>query len=153
MTDTDLENLEKAKEALDKCDFRVAFNLLSPFAEKGNAMAQYFVGWMLENILNFTDLTRADELKKVEKLYKASAEQDYYFAQFGLARYYHKNWRVQHDYVLAYMWYSIATFWGSAEAEDGKREVAKLMSPEQIEEAEKKTKAYRIEWEKRNPVE
>ena len=72
--------------------------------------------------------------------YLRGAERGYAIAQFNLGVSYAEGELVARDYVLAYMWFSVAADQGEDEALEKCDEVANLMTPEQIAEAEKMAK-------------
>jgi hypothetical protein len=63
-------------------------------------------------------------------------------AQFALGLLYHAGKGVKKSYVKAYMWYSLAEANGHKRAAKNKSDLARKMSLDQIEEAEKLSKEY-----------
>jgi TPR repeat protein len=84
----------------------------TPLAKQGNAVAQYFLGFMY---LNGDGVTQ--DYKSAAKWYRLAAEQGYAGAQFSLGYLYEKGQRVPQDYKTAVKWYKLAAEQGNASAQ------------------------------------
>ena len=102
-------------------------------AEKGNAIAQFILGFMYENGEGVSQ-----DYKKAEKWYHKAAEQGDTDAQYNLGELYdNDSLGVTHDYVMSHMWFTIAGVSGYQDALNKRDSVAEKMSPSQIQEAQK----------------
>ena len=114
-------------------DYKTAVKWYTLSAEQGIAEAQYNLGLMYENGQGV-----AQDYKKAVKLFTLSAEQGDAFAQSNLGWMYDQGKGVAQDYVKAHMWFNIAAIDGSSKKAAPNRDiVAKLMTPAQIEKAQK----------------
>ena len=101
-------------------------------AEKGNAIAQFILGFMYENGEGVSQ-----DYKKAEKWYHKAAEQGDTDAQYNLGNFYNNdNLGVAHDYVMSHMWFNIAGVNGYQDAFTRRDSVAEKMTPSQIQEAQ-----------------
>jgi len=123
---------EDGVAAYERGEYATALKLLRPLAEQGVAEAQYKLGDMYDNGLGVPQ----DETEAV-KWFRKAAEQDYGLAQFQLGIRYLVGRGVPQDYVLAHMWLNIAAAPGDETAEYARDNAAKLMTPDQIAEAQR----------------
>ncbi|CBE68066.1 MAG: hypothetical protein F9K13_13810 [Candidatus Methylomirabilis oxygeniifera] len=130
------KNEERARELYRKAanlgDY-VAKRILEekPLAEKGNAEAQFWIGerWLGgDGVVEDID----EALRCLEK----AAEQGYVSAIRTLGFIYQKGWHAPQDFVLAHKWYNIAASLEDQKSRWDRDEVARLMTPEQIGEAQ-----------------
>jgi len=70
------------------------------------------------------------------KWYEVAAEQGYSKAQHNLAVMYVKGYGVAQNYVTAHMWFNLAAANGEVAAIKGRDDLAKLMTPQQIAQAQ-----------------
>jgi TPR repeat protein len=102
-------------------------------AEKGNAIAQFILGFMYENGEGVSQ-----DYKKAEKWYHKAAEQGDTDAQYNLGKLYDNgNLGVAHDYVMSHMWFTIAGDKGYQDAFNKRDSIAEKMTSSQIQEAQK----------------
>ena len=101
-------------------------------AEKGNAIAQYILGFMYENGEGVSQ-----DYRKAEKWYYKAAEQGIADAQYNLGKMYADSSGATQDYVMSHMWFSIAGENGDQDAFNKRDSVAEKMTPSQIQEAQK----------------
>jgi uncharacterized protein len=96
--------LQTGIAAYNAHDYPRAARLLLPLAQRGNAMAQTYVGFMFQNGRGLPQnyVAAAD-------WYRAASEQGVPVAQFQLGLMYDKGHGVPQDYVLAYKWLNVAT--------------------------------------------
>ena len=110
-------------------------------AQKGNAIAQFILGFMYENGEGVPQ-----DYKKAEKWYHKAAEQGDTDAQYNLGNLYdNENLGVAHDYVMSHMWFTIASVNGYQDAFKKRDSVAEKMTPSQIQEAQKLAREWMAE--------
>ncbi len=132
-------------------------------AEKGDATAQFNLGLMYMN-----DLGVEKDYAEAVKWYRKSAEQGNANAQNILGIMYEKGNGVEKDYVEALKWYNKAAFsnlmllsqWKGPQrpelsetepdAAKNAADLKKLMSPQQVGEAQKRTKELKALIEAKN---
>lgn len=112
-------------------------------AEQGKAYAQFNLGKMYAKGKDVPQ----DDLEAV-KWYRKAAEQGHGSAQNNLGVKYSKGEGVLQDYVQAYMWFSLAEAKRIAVGRKNRDEIEKLMTPEQIAEAQKLARDWKPEIEK-----
>ena len=100
-------------------------------AEQGNASAQNTMGAMCYQ----GDAVPKDP-RQAAKWFTMAANQGCEEAQYNLAGMYYRGDAVSKDYVLAYQWYALAASQGHEDAKRQHLNLPKLMSPEQIAQAE-----------------
>ena len=76
--------------------------------------------------------------REAARLFKLAADQGYDRAQVNLGLMYAMGWGVQQDYVAAHMWFNLAAAGGLKSAATNRELVAAKMTPQQIEDAEKR---------------
>jgi TPR repeat protein len=86
-----------------------------------------------------------DEAEAV-KWYKTAAQQGHAKAQYDLGRMYYNGFGVEKDYVTAHKWWTLAAAQGDEDARKARDEVAQLMTPDQITEAQRLAR----EWQARH---
>jgi TPR repeat protein len=105
-------------------------------AGQGDANAQFALGmWYVDGtgiVQNYAEAVR---------WYNLAAEQGYSSAQGNLGWMYEQGNGVVQDYVTAHMWYNLATAKGFDGATENRNNVAKLMTPAQIDEAQQRAQA------------
>ncbi|MEH6631332.1 MAG: tetratricopeptide repeat protein [Halopseudomonas aestusnigri] len=130
------DTLKDAKQAVKRHDYETAFTLYKPLAEQGEAEAQYALGEMYSK-----GLGAEQDVKTATKWYEMAAEQGHLLAQLQAGRIY---FLITEDLVHAHKWLNII----SERKIDGakklqlkaaqmRNDIAKEMTPEQLEEAKK----------------
>lgn len=104
---------------------------LSRAAEKGHANAQNNLG------------TAVRDASEAAEWYRKAAEQGNSAGQSNLARLYRDGRGVPQDYVLAHMWFNLAAQ-QSPDVRQAVEEIAELMTPGQIEEAQRRAQEWRM---------
>ncbi len=131
------DHLKQGEDAYAKKDYATAMKELRPLAEKGDATAQDYIGFMYDNGEGVPV-----DYKQAAEWYRKSAEQGNVIAQHNLAMLYGNGLGVQQDWVQALKWINLAVIISKSKHEpsvkDGNIAVSK-MTPEQIKEAEKLT--------------
>ena len=101
-------------------------------AEQGVANAKNNLALMYENGQGVVQ-----DYAEAVKWYKLAAEQGDTRAQFNLALMYGKGQGVVQDYISAHMWFNLAAAQGYKDAVNGRDKVAKIMTQQQITQAQK----------------
>jgi TPR repeat protein len=107
-------------------------------AEQGNAAAQSNLGVMYRQ---GNGVTR--DYGEAVKWYRKAAEQGYATAQFNLGGMYDQGNGVTRDYVESYVWFSLAAAQGDDDAKRALNLTERVMTPDQIAEAQKRAAAWR----------
>ncbi len=119
-------------------DYAEAIKWYRMAAEQGVADAQsdlgtkYFIGQGVPQ--DFTD---------AERWWHMAAEQGFASAQINLGSMYGKGKGVPQDYVRAHIWFSLAAAQGNEIGRKNRDIVAKLMTPAQIAEAQRRAAKWR----------
>ena len=101
-----------AAEAFSVGDFSTAISLWAPLANRGDPVAQFNLGFMLEEG-NGTP----KDYQGAAQLYRLSANQGYSSAQYNLGKLYQEGLGLARDTVLAAQWYVLAARQGEALAQ------------------------------------
>ncbi len=104
--------------------------------EQGNAGAQFNLGVMYYNSL-------PQDYAEAAKWSRKAANQGNADAQYHLGAIYDNGYGVPQDYVQAHMWYNLAEAQGRTAAAGNRGRVAKLMTPAQIAEAQRRVGKWR----------
>ena len=113
-------------------DYKVALKWYTLAAEQSNAVAQYNLG-----IMYSFGLGVVPNYKKALKWYNLSSEQGNTFAQYNLGRLYYLGNGVRENMVYAHMWVNLASSNEFEMAKQLMELITELMTPSQIEEAER----------------
>ncbi len=137
--------IEDALRAYRNGDYKTAFGLIKPLAEKGDATAQFNIGVMYAKGQG----VQKDD-SEAAKWYRKSAEQGDGYAQYSLGMIYKKGVGVAQDYVLAHMWYNLAASHISVSEPEGREHAAKnrdylasIMTSAQIAEAQRMAREWK----------
>ena len=107
------DDFEAAGEAYEKGDYQTAFKIWKPLADKGDAQAQYNLGFLYENgqgvLQNYT---------KAAKYYSLAAEQNYVSAQNNLGVMYKNGQGVLQNYTEAVKYLRLAAEQNHADAQN-----------------------------------
>ena len=118
-------------------NFQKAFKWVSLPAEKGDVKAQFFLACMYEEGQGVTQ-----DYAQAVKWYSLAAEQGDTMAQCNLGHLYAEGKAGNQNFIQAHKWFNIAK---AKEDEDGrkfKEILEKLMTPDQIAEAQKLAKEW-----------
>ena len=164
------DSLEEGVAAYRIADYTTALRLYRALADQGLDVAQFNLGLMYANgqgvlkdeaeAIKWYRLAagqgRADAQYQLGNLYyeqniypeavrwfRLAAEQGRADAQSNLGVMYADGDGVAQDYVLAYMWFSLAAAQDHREAIDNRDSIASLMSPTQIAEAQKRAREWK----------
>ena len=117
-------------------DYKEAVRLYRLAEEQGNASAQYNLGLMY-----YTGQGVLQDYKEAVRLFRLAAAQGVAKAQSNLGVMYHKGQGVTQDYTRAHMWYNLASAAGHNYGTENRDNIAKTMTPQQIEKAQEMAKA------------
>jgi len=117
--------------AYEAGDYKTAFDELKPLAEQGDVDAQFSLGVMYQEGKGVIQ-----DYKEAVKWYTKAAEQGDAYAQGALAYMYRYGEGVLQDNVYAHMWGNIASSNGNETGGYFRDQFAKLMTPDQIAEAQ-----------------
>ena len=113
-------------------DYKTALKWHTLSAEQGNKVAQYNLGVMYSFGLGVVP-----DYKTALKWYSLSSEQGNALAQYNLGRLYYLGNGVKEDIVYAHMWINLASLNGFEMAEEINELLTEIMTPSQIQEAQK----------------
>ncbi|MEM7121664.1 MAG: tetratricopeptide repeat protein [Pseudomonadota bacterium] len=111
-------------------------------ADQGHGEAQYALGSLYE-----WGSGVPQDVAKAASLYQEAADQDVAGAQYRLALLYLEGEGVTQDYVDAYMWMRLADDAGDADAAEARELMSGLMTPAEIDAAERMADG----WQYTNP--
>ena len=132
--------LESARDLMENNRFEAAREALWPLARSGNADAEELIGVMYAMGLG---VERDDE--RAFDWYLRSSMKGHPGAQSGVGWYYEVGRGMPApDLVRAYMWYTLSAIGGDPDAAISQEEVAKKMTPEQVDQALKMVQDYKV---------
>jgi TPR repeat protein len=111
-------------------DYTTALREWQPRAEKGDAEAQYGLGYMYRQGQGVPK-----DSKEAGKWYEKAAEQGYVKAQVKLGLMYAKGDGFPQSYIQAHKWFNLAAAQGHKDSATARDKIAQIMSPAEIEEA------------------
>ena len=126
------DDWDKGWDAFMEGDYVTALRELQPFAEQGDALAQFYLG-MLHDLGGGVP----QDYSTAHKCYSLAAEQGGANAQTHLGDLYALGNGVIQDNAYAHMWYNIAASTGDPTAKLMRYRIEKKMTPAQIAEAQK----------------
>ena len=129
---------DRARTAHERGDYAAEVAIVRPLAEKGLPFAQFNLGVLYDQGKGVPQ-----DNALAMQWYRKAAEQGLPQAQVNLAIMYEEGQGVSPDYAQAYFWYALADAQGDGQAPQAKQDVAKKMTPAQIEEAERRVKEFR----------
>ena len=109
-----------------------------PLAEEGNADAQNNLGVMHEEGLGVVQ-----DYAEAVRWHQLAADQGNVYAQSNLGFMYATGYGVTEDYETAHMWFNIAASNGLEKARASLEEIAGMMLPHSIAEAQKRARRCR----------
>jgi len=118
-------------------DYKEAAKWFRLSAEQGEKVAQFTLGKMYEEGKG----VKQDKAEAI-KWYQKAAEQGDTSAQISLGNCYEKGQGVNQNFVLAYKWFNIAAYNSLTLGRKETSSLKKLMSPDQITEAQKLTEEW-----------
>lgn len=127
-----LADFDAGFDAYERGDFATAMREWRPLAEQGYAAAQFNLGIMYDNGQGVPEHDA-----EAAKWYRLAAEQGDADAQIRLSLKHAKGEGVPEDSVQAYAWLNLAAAQGNMDASKNKGLIRKLMTREQVAEAQK----------------
>ncbi len=136
-------DFQAGSEAYIRGDYATALKEWKPLAEQGQIAAQIALGFMYGFGRGITQ-----DYGLAAKWYEAAAVQGHVHAQLSIASMYQDGWGITQDYVLAHMWLNLAAArLPPGEDRDmavsNRDQIEKLMTPEQIAEAERLARQWK----------
>ena len=128
---------DRARSAHERGDYAAEVAIVRPLAEKGVPFAQFNLGVLYDQGKGVPQ-----DNALAMQWYRKAAEQGLPQAQVNLAIMYEEGQGVPPDYAQAYFWYALADAQGDSQAPQAKQDVAKKMTPAQLEEAERRVKEF-----------
>ena len=132
------DDFQDGVDAYERKDYKTAYKLFLPYAEQGDASAQYNLGQMY-----YEGQGVPQNYKEAVKWYRLAAEQGNASAQSNLAGNYYQGLGVPKDYVSAHMWINLAASNGEEDAIEKRNMVEKKMTKQQIEKAQEMAKNWK----------
>jgi TPR repeat protein len=138
------KGVAKGVDSAQKGDYATAFAELKPFAEQGDANAQYNLG-----VMYYKGKGIPQDYKQAFNLYSKAAEQGNIMAQHNLGLMYFVGKGVPQDDKFAYIWSSLAANRGDSNAIKNRDILAKRLSPQILSEAQEMASSKSAEIEAR----
>ncbi len=135
---TNTADFSAGLNAYQRGDYATALRIMRELADQGDADAQFSVG-----IMYALGLGVKQDYAAAVRWYRKAAEQGHSSAQNNLGIKYHKGQGVTQDYVQAHMWYNLAAAQGRKFARGDRDNLAELMTPSQIAEAQKLAREWK----------
>ena len=124
--------IDDALAAYERKDYAEVLKIVEPPAIKGEAWAQ---SWLADAYRNGQGVVQ--DYAEAVKWYRLAAQQGGASAQYNLGIMYDNGRGVVQNYVKAHSWYNLSAVSGNATAIENRDIVAKLMTSQQIAEAQK----------------
>ena len=115
-----------------------AFAQLKTLGNKGNARAQYNLGFMYAEGTGVPQ-----DFDQAVSWFRKSAEQGNALGQFSLGAMYANGFGVPKDLVIAYMWRNLAAAQGNEEVKKAREALEKEMTPSQIAEGQRLSREWK----------
>jgi len=125
-------DFEDGMAALERKDYAIALKKFLSSAQQGNAKSQLHLAFMYQDGLGVLQ-----DYKEAVWWYRIAARQGNSEAQFNLGFVYGEGRGAIQDYVRAHMWFNIAAANLEPGGKEGRDIVKNLMSPQQIEQAQR----------------
>ena len=124
------DHLQEGTDAYKERNYAAALKELQPLADKGDAVAQLYIGFMYDNGEGVPV-----DYRQAVVWYRKSAEQGNANAQYNLAMMHANGLYVPQDWVQALKWFNLAALSGDQEAAKAGKVAESNMAPEQVKEA------------------
>jgi TPR repeat protein len=125
------DHLQEGIGAYKEKNYAAALKELQPLADKGNAEAQVYIGFMYDNGEGL-----AQDYRQAVLWYGKSAEQGNANAQYNLGMMYANGLSVPQDWVQALKWFNLAAFLsGDPKYVGAAKQVEGMITPEQVKAA------------------
>ena len=120
-------------------DYAEAVRWFRLAADQEDLSAQYYVGLLYEKGRGV-----AQNDAEAARWFRKAADRGVAPAQYRLGVMYNEGKGVPQDYVQAHMWFNLAAAGGEPEASRGRRKVAKQMTSEDIAEAQRLARNWKV---------
>ena len=131
-------DMDKADAAFQRQEYKTAFRLILPLAERGNTVAQYKLG-----ILYAYGQGVTQNYSEAARWFRKSADQGNADGQYNLGFMYANGQGVTQDYVEAHKWWNISAAQGNKKAFKDRDIVAGRMTTAQITMAQRLAREWR----------
>ena len=120
------------KILFEQGDYNEAYLLWRPIADKGDPIAQNYIG-----IIYYLGLGKQRNFKEAKEWFTKSAKNNYADAEYNLGVMYENGEFVKQDYVTAYKWFYLANQNGNSHASKRMQSMAEdhKLFPNQIKRA------------------
>lgn len=126
-----------ARSAHERGDYATEVAVIQPLAEQGSVYAQFNLGVLYDQ---GQGVPQSDTLAM--QWYQKAAEQGLPQAQVNLAIMYREGQGLPSDLKRAYFWFALAESQGDWQAPQAKKDLAKRMTPTEVEEVERQVKDW-----------
>ena len=139
-----LAGMEEGVQFYISGEYDKALAEFKPLAEKGDAKAQYFTGFLFHHGYGM----KRDEAEAA-KWFRMGAEQGEWQSQYYLGVIYEKGVGMKQDLAAAHMWLSLAaanpgtTFRDSLHTKEAVSKLEQKMKPEQVAQAKDMAKSWK----------
>lgn len=134
---------DQGLKAFDAKDYKTSFYLLKPYAEGGNCLAQYVVGFSYQYGLYVTE---DDSLARHWLQLAADQKQPNAMGPLAANLMMHSK-KSPDDMVYAYLWAMLAVEYSPSQMMTTTRYVIKsYLRPDQLEKANKLIEEYKLKW-------
>ena len=127
--------------AFTRGDFNRASSIFIPLAERGNSVAQAYLGFMFE-----TGRGVPQNYSEAAMWYRRSAEQGNGAAQYSLGLLYDKGFGVPRDDVEAHRWLNLSTSLASSRDRAGRERVRDAIATKLSREEMALSRSRALEW-------
>jgi TPR repeat protein len=124
-------------------DYAEAVAWFRKAAQQGDDSAQFALGNIYEHKPGDQHGRPPQDYAEAAKWYGKAAQQGNVFGQLSLASMYEEGRGVPQDYVLAHMWWNLATAHGATDAAKFRDELAAKMTPEQVADAQRLAREWK----------
>lgn len=128
---------DRARSAHERGDYAAELAIVQPMAEKGYPFAQFNLGVLYDEGKGVPE----DNAKAME-WYRRAADQGFPQAQVNLGIMHQHGEGTPASPVAAYFWFALAEKQGDGQAGQAKQDIAKKMTPAQIQDAERQVQNY-----------
>jgi uncharacterized protein len=133
--------LKQGVAAFNRQNYMVAAQILTPYAERGNASAQAYLGFMYETgrgvPQNYTDAAM---------WYRRAAEQGDSLAQYSLGLLYDRGFGVPQDIIEAGKWLNLATAGAPARAREARARIRDAVTTKMTRGEIAQARLKALEW-------
>ena len=125
-------DLEDGMAAMKRKDYETALTKFRSAAQRNNAAAQFSLG-----VMYYEGYGVERDYKLAHHWHLLAATKGYAAAQYNLGRMYFFGQGVPQDFIHSHLWFNIAAASGYRTIEGGRELVARSMTSQQIEQAQR----------------